>query len=162
MPDWVTHVVIGLLLTELLPVKKKSLLLLGTILPDILPKLALLHLFIPLPGINWAFLKAFHTPFVFLLVTLLIVPLFRYPYGPVILWLNVGAWSHFAADATLRLFSGGGQRLLYPLSLESFRLNWIWPEQSYLLFVPLFIVYIFIVVIKRYRLPSRNGGVEMR
>ncbi len=148
MPDWLTHVIIGLIIIELFNVKKRSLVLLGAVLPDILPKITLLRLFIPLPNINFGWFSAFHTPFVFFLTTLLIAPIFRYNYKKVVLLLNAGAISHFLSDALLRGF-GSGSRLLYPLSYEGFRFNLVWSDQSYLILIPALVIYAIILQLKR-------------
>jgi len=140
MPDWMTHIVVGLVLAEAFNIPKKSIVLLGAILPDILPKLVLLRLFIPLPNGNYNLLSAFHVPFVFFLASIFIALLFRHNKFRIVLWLNIGAMSHFLADATLQHFEGG-VRLLYPLSLESYTLNVVWPEQSYLVLIPALLVY---------------------
>jgi membrane-bound metal-dependent hydrolase YbcI (DUF457 family) len=149
MPEWLTHVIIGLIIIELFNVKKRSLVLLGVILPDILPKITLLRLLIPLPNLNFGWLSAFHTPFVFFLTTLLIAPIFRYDYKKVVLLLNAGALSHFLSDALLRGF-GSGSRLLYPLSYEGFRFNLVWSDQSYMILIPALIIYATILITKRY------------
>jgi membrane-bound metal-dependent hydrolase YbcI (DUF457 family) len=157
MPDWLTHILLGLILVKIFNVKKKSLVLLGTILPDILPKLILLRLFIPLPEISSAVLKSFHTPFILFLFTLLIAPLFKYNYQKVVFWFNLGIMSHFLADLTLRhLHSNSGLRLLYPLTLQKFNLGWVWPEQSYLIAIPALLIYLIIIFLKKKKISSKD------
>lgn len=148
MPDLLTHLIIGLVLIEIFNVRKMSLVLLGTIMPDLLLKLVLLRLFIRIPNINYGVLSAFHTPFVLFLVSLLIAPLFRYDYKKVVLWLNLGALSHFLADATLKHLSETGVRLFYPLSYNTYTLSLIWPNHSYLLMMFFLLVYIAIFLFK--------------
>lgn len=151
MPDWLTHVVIGLILIEIFNVRKKSLVLLGAIIPDILPKLVLLRLLIPIPEVSTGILKSLHTPFILFLFTLLVAPLFKYDYKKVVLWLNLGTLSHFLFDFTLRhLHPNSGMRLLYPFSLEKFSLNLVWPEQSYFILIPALCIYVGIILFKRY------------
>jgi membrane-bound metal-dependent hydrolase YbcI (DUF457 family) len=151
MPEWFTHVALGLLLAELFNVNKKSIVVLGAILPDILVKLTLVRLFIPIPNIDYSILGALHVPFVFFLFTLVAAPLFRYPYGRIVLGLNLGALSHFLSDALLRHVAGGGVRLLYPLSRNYYTAGLIWPEQSYLLGIALAIAYGLLLFLKKYR-----------
>ncbi len=160
MPDWLTHIVIALILLDLwpfilpkFPIKKKSVVLVGALLPDIFPKLFLATIFIPFPEINYNLLGAFHTPFIFFLLSILITPLFRYDWEKIILWLNIGAISHFLADALLRHFDAG-VRLLFPLSLKHYTLNLVWPDQSYFILVPALILYLAIKLAKRPRSKS--------
>ena len=155
MPDWVTHIVIALLIVELYPIQKKSLVLLGAILPDLLPKLVLLRLFIPIPSIDYSFLSAFHTPFVLFLATLLLAPLFRYNYWRVVLWITIGTTSHFVADALLRHFVGG-VNLFYPVFLEHYTLNLVWPDQSYFILIPTIMVYLLVILYQKYKRVSGN------
>jgi len=144
VPDWLTHVVIGLLLTELFSVKKKSVVLLGAILPDILPKIILLQLLVPLPIFNNKVLEAAHVPFIFFLGSMIAATLFRYRYWKIVWWLNLGALSHFLSDALLRHFGEGGVQLLYPLTSQKYTLNLLWQDQTYLLLVPVLLLYLLI------------------
>ena len=148
MPDWLTHVVIGLVIIEIFSIKKKSLILLGTILPDILPKIALLKMFIHLP-VKLTFFKSFHTPFIMFLGILIIAPIFRYNYKKVVLLLSTGALTHFITDAMLKSFIGG-MNLFYPFSLGQFRINLIWPEKSYLILLPTLLFYFLIIIYKNH------------
>lgn len=149
MPDWVTHIVIALLFAEAFDVPKKSIVLFGAILPDIFPKLVLLRLFTPLPLGDLGFLKAFHTPFVLFLVIMLIALLFRYNYLKIVLWLSLGAVTHFFADSLLKHFTGG-VNLLFPLSLEHYTLNLVWPNHSFIILIPTILVYFSLLIFKKY------------
>ncbi len=151
MPDWLTHVAIGLLFAELFSVRKKSIVLLGAILPDILPKIILLQLLFPLPVFNNNILEAAHVPFIFFLGTMMVAPLFRYNYWKIVGWLNLGAVSHFLADALLRHFGGGGVRLLYPLASQKYTLNLVWQDQTYLIFTPVLLLYLMVQWYKKSR-----------
>lgn len=151
MPDWLTHLVLGLVLTELFSVQKKSLVLLGAILPDILSKLVLLQFFVPILDLNLKFLRAFHVPFVLFLLTLIAAPVFKYDYRKVIFWLNLGILSHFLSDLMLRHLSPtSGMMLFYPFSSAGFSLNLVWPDQSYFILIPALLLYFAIILIKRY------------
>ncbi len=163
MPEWFTHVALGLLLAELFNVNRKSIVVVGAILPDILVKLTLVRLFLPLPNIDYSILGALHVPFVFFLFTLVVAPLFRYHYGRIVLWLNLGAMSHFLSDALLRHLAGGGVRLFYPLSLNYYTASVIWPEQSYLLGLAVALAYGLLLFLKKYRWsPQRTLPFKMR
>ena len=148
MPDWFTHVLIGLIIAETFNVRKKSLILIGTILPDVLPNLVLLRLFIPIPNISYSALKAFHTPFVIFIVILLVAPIFKYRYKKVVLLLGIGALSHLLADAALTHFAGG-VRLLYPFSMEKYSWNIFWPNESFIIMIPLLFIYITIAMYRK-------------
>jgi len=150
VPDWLTHVVIGLVLIELFSIRKGSLVLLGTLLPDILPKLVLLRLLIPLPDLNLSLFKASHIPFVLFLLTLIVAPLFRYDYKKVVLLLNLGTLSHFIADSLLRHLQPSGIRWLYPFSTQRIGLSLVWPEQSYYILIPAVLFYMGIVLLKKH------------
>lgn len=151
MPDWLTHLVIGLILIELIHLKKKgwkSLIMLGTILPDILTKLLLVEKWIPLPE-GFSVLTAFHSPLILALFILLIAPLFRHNYRVIVLALGLGTTSHILSDLMLHhLDPASGIMLFYPFSFVRFSFGWVWPEQSYLIFVPLLIIYLGIILVK--------------
>lgn len=165
MPDWLTHLVIGLILIEVVTLISvwntkdntkqknwgrgwKSLILFGTILPDILSKLLLVEKWIPLPE-GFSVLTAFHSPFFLALFMLLIAPLFRLSYRIVVLALGLGTASHILSDLLLHhLDPASGIMLFYPFSFGRFSLGLIWPEQSYLIFIPLLVVYGGIILVK--------------
>lgn len=162
MPEWFTHVALGLLLAEVFNVKKKSIVILGAILPDILVKLTLVRLFIPIPNVDYSILGSLHVPFVFFLFTLVAAPLFRYDYLRIVLGLNLGALSHFISDALLRHVAGGGVRLLYPLSLKYYNLGLIWPEQTYLIGIALALAYGLLRLGKRYWAKHQQRSAKRR
>ena len=148
MPEWVTHVLIGLVLAELLFIPKRSVVLLGAILPDLFAKLVLLRLFIPIPHWNYSFLSMAHTPFVLFLVCLLLAPLFRYEYRKIVYWLMVGGLSHIFSDMLLKHYLGGGMALLFPFSNMKFSLGLFWPDESYLLLYIMILIYLCILFFK--------------
>lgn len=147
MPDWLTHLVIAAVSAEIVNTRKKSLVLLGAILPDLLPKLMLLRLFIQLPNIDYSVLSAFHTPFVLFLVICLMTLLFKYDYIKVVALLSLGAGTHFVADTLLIHFTGG-VHLLYPFSLHPFRFDLFWPDQPWAVLLPMMLIYVLIMLIK--------------
>src|SRR3989344_5938182 len=51
MPDWISHILIALIIVELFNLKLKSLVLLGSILPDFFFKISTLGLFFYIPTI---------------------------------------------------------------------------------------------------------------
>lgn len=160
MPEWLTHALLGLVVAEIFGIRKKSIVILGALLPDILVKLVLLRLFLPIPNIDYSILGSGHTPFVFLLFSILICPLFHYDYLKIIMWLNVGALSHFLADATLHHIFDGGVRLFYPLTTKMYTLSLIWPNDTYWLAIFLIFVYLGIIGFKKYLWPRLHHGTS--
>lgn len=160
MPEWATHALLGLVIAEIFGVRKKSIVVLGALLPDIFAKLVLLRLFLPIPNLDYSILGSGHTPFVFFLFSILICPLFRYDYLKIILWLNLGALTHLLADATLHHISDGGVRLLYPLTTKTYTLSLIWPDDTYWLALFLAIIYFGIRGFKKYIWPGLHHGIS--
>lgn len=138
MPDLLSHLIIGLILAEVFNIKKKSLVVLGALLPDLFAKFDLIFFY---TGIEKIFTFAsFHTPIMFFLLSILIAVLFRYSRLKTILFLNIGSMSHFLSDLTIKHFSGAGIRIFFPFSMKNYSLSLIWPEQSiYVLVISLFI-----------------------
>lgn len=145
-----THLLIALILAELFNMKKKSLVVLGALIPDILGKFQLILFYLGIP--QFLFFGSFHTPLMSILVGILVAPLFFYDNFKTIVFINIGVISHFVADVALRHFNDTGMMLLFPFSMKNYSLNLIWPEQSlYVLFVT-FGIYAIIKIIKKYNL----------
>lgn len=147
MPDWMTHIVVALIFCELFNVKKKSLVLLGALLPDFLVKLHLLLFYLKIPtGFS---LYSLHTPFMTLLVSFLIIPFFRYEKRKVFALIYIGAFMHILLDSiqTHYLY---GQQLFFPLSMQNISFNLIWPEQSFYVLGFGLILYILIKIYKKH------------
>src|SRR3989338_7935837 len=132
MPDWMSHILIGLIFCELFSIRKKSLVLFGALLPDLISKLLLASFYFGLYG-NLS-LDSFHTPFTDFALALLIAPLFKYPKTKTVMLITLGFATHFLSDLMLRHFLGG-MRLFFPFSMQLYRLDWILPEQSIYVFV---------------------------
>ena len=81
MPDLITHVLIGLIICELFNIRRKSLVILGSVLPDLVLKISLLSFFIdfPMKEIKWLLIP-FHTPVGLILLTIIIILFFRGEY----------------------------------------------------------------------------------
>tara|TARA_Y100000310_G_scaffold196876_1_gene196965 strand:- start:5755 stop:6225 length:471 start_codon:yes stop_codon:yes gene_type:complete len=147
MPDWLSHLLIALIIAEVFGIKKKSLVVFGALAPDILPKIQLLFFYFELPPVV-SFIN-FHTPFMMLLSGIIIAPLFRYDKFKTFLFFSIGAASHFLSDLTMKHFTIMGTRLLYPISTANYTLNWIWPEQSIYILIASLIIYLSIRIVKR-------------
>lgn len=150
MPDLMSHLIIGLILAELFNIKKKSLVVLGAIMPDLLSKSHLIYIHLGIsPSLSFV---SFHTPFMMFLVSIFIASLFRYNKLKTILFFNIGSMSHFLSDLTMKHFTTVGTRLFFPLSNQNYTLNWIWPEQSIYILIVSLIVYLIIRFVKKYKL----------
>lgn len=146
MPDAMTHLILGLILAELFGIRKKSLVLIGTLLPD-LSKIFLIFFYLgmPLP----IFFGSFETPLMSFLVSILISPLFIYDKLKTIVSINIGVISHYLADLTLKHFGDIGIMLFFPFTMKNYHLNWVWPEQSIYVLIASLIVYLIIKFVKK-------------
>ena len=150
MPDLLSHLIIGLILAEIFNIRKKSLVALGAILPDVLAKFDLLIFYLGVPKIIT--FDSFHTPFMFFLLSVLIAGLFRYDKVKAIASLNIGSMSEFLSDLMVRHFNKTGVRLFFPFSLKNYSLAWVWPEQSLYVILPASLfVYLLVIVYKKKR-----------
>ncbi len=157
MPDWMSHLLIGLILAEILSVRKKSLVALGSLLPDFLSKFYLLSFYLGIP--EWLSFSSFHTPVMAFLVIVLLAGLFHYSQLKAIGLMTLGAMSHILADTTLKHFNSG-QYLFFPFSFKLYALNWLWPDESIFVLPVLAVVYFAIVVCKRI-IAKRNTGIHV-
>jgi len=98
MPDWISHLLAGLILAKILKVKKKSLILLGTLLPDLIFQSYHLNLFIRLPENTEWFIMLFHLPFALIIMSVVIPFFFKYSYWKSFMFLSVGWISHIILD----------------------------------------------------------------
>jgi len=147
MPDWLSHLLIGLILADLFNIKKKSLVVLGALAPDFLSKIFLIYLHLGMQ--NPISFGIFHTPFMMFLVSVLIAPLFRYDKLKIIVYFNLGSVSHFLSDLTMKHFTTQGTRLFYPISGNNYTLGWIWPEQSIYILIASLAVYLSIRIVRK-------------
>jgi len=156
MPDLMTHLIFGLILAELFNIRKKSLVVIGTLLPDLLAKMDLAVFYLGIK--QFISFTLFHTPAMIFLLSIFIAVLFRYNRLKTVLLINVGSLSHFLLDLTMKHFTPVGTRLFFPFTFDNYYFGLIWPEQSiYLLFVSL-TVYAIIKIYKKYTIvkPAHN------
>ncbi|MDI6655375.1 MAG: hypothetical protein QME59_05755 [Candidatus Hydrothermarchaeota archaeon] len=135
MPDWVSHVLIGLIICELFNVKKKSLVLLGALLPDLIRYTYLPAAFLNLPPstinyMDW-FVVVAHLPVGIFLLTLFVSSFFSYNYKRTASLISAGWISHLSADFTTKHFNGG-YSFLFPYSFQKYELDLLWTEQYYI------------------------------
>ena len=148
MPDWMSHLVVALILSEIFNIKKKSLVIFGVLLPDILSKGYLLLFYLDIP--NSISFISFHTPFMAFLMSILIVPFFRYNKVKTVLYFNIGCLSHFVIDMLNKHFTNIGTRIFYPLSNKNYSLGMVWPDDFLLFLIPSIIIYLSILIFKKY------------
>jgi|SRR3989338_1225568 len=128
MPDLMSHLLIGLILAELLNTKKKSLVVLGALMPDLISKIHLVYFYFGFPH-SISFYN-FHTPLMAFLLSVLIAPLFEYSSLRTVFYFNIGSISHFLSDLTMKHFTLTGTPLFFPFLRHGYTLNLVWPEQS--------------------------------
>lgn len=132
MPDWLTHVLVGWGIFNLLTLRKSEIeafrpaIIVGSILPDLwYAQMIIFQLGI---DISWYF-YILHTPIGSVLVSLLIGLIFLkdnvWKRGT--LFLMIGAIIHLILDVMLKHINGG-HYLLFPFSLRLFELDLFWPE----------------------------------
>ncbi|MBN2251697.1 MAG: hypothetical protein JW724_06460 [Candidatus Altiarchaeota archaeon] len=121
MPNLLLHVSLGLILAHVLRAEKKSLLLFGSILPDI--KIFVYALAIPLLGFSEAtsLIIPIHTPFGSLLLAVFFASLLpKKEFPRTFAYLALGIAGHFVLDAAMFPVNGVEHYLLlYPLSWEA-------------------------------------------
>ena len=155
MPDWLSHILIGLIFAELFNIDKKGLVLLGSLLPDFLVKINLLPLFFHVNE-NLIFVtRLYHSPVMGLIIPAVIAPLFRYHWKKTYLFVMLGFMLHLFADSFTKHYSDG--ILLYPFSHGFFSFNVFWPEQYWIIMVGSLVAYIAIKIVKN-RISIKNSA----
>lgn len=146
MPDLLTHILFILIVCELANLKKKSLLLIGAILPDIITKIFLFGFIVNLPKEVVDALILFHSILPMLLLSVLIGLFFKDLFYAAYM-ISAGALSHLLLDI-LNAHIYAGTKLLFPFSWDVYRINAMWPDQYWMLLIGLFVAY---AVIKGYK-----------
>lgn len=149
MPDWISHILFAIILIEIFSIKRKSLVILGALLPDMIIKFELLSLILPIDKyfIN-SFLLPFHTPIGMFLFTILLVPFFNFDHYKTYLSLFIGWSSHLMLDTTNKHMIIGENQLFFPFSWKNFEFSLFWPNQYYYIILILIFVLIAILLIK--------------
>ncbi|MEK6940719.1 MAG: metal-dependent hydrolase [Nanoarchaeota archaeon] len=160
MPDWISHILFGLILAELLSVKKKSLIVLGAVLPDIFSKITHLQTFFPnlSSDIIYRLVFPFHTVIGGILLAIVITPLFRYPWKKTAFLISLGVLTHLLADSTVKVFTSNYQgSFLFPFSWHGYGLNIVRTENFFVVIISFFIVWILIKLVKTYTLHQNKA-----
>tara|TARA_Y100000310_G_scaffold343159_1_gene449523 strand:- start:39160 stop:39624 length:465 start_codon:yes stop_codon:yes gene_type:complete len=151
MPDWVSHILIGLIIAEIFNLKPKSLVVLGALLPDFLFKIAALGVFINIPvtELYWTLLPI-HLPLGTLFVTLIISTFFRFNYTKTIILISIGTVTHYSSDALFKSFLINPQTMLFfPLSWRMFSFDLLWANQFFIVLIISILVYGIVKIIKK-------------
>jgi len=160
MPDWISHLLLGWVISELFNVRKKSLVLLGSILPDIIIKAYTLSVFVPIrfDGFYWI-LYPLHTVAGVFLLSILASSLFVYSKKNAFICILVGALSHLILDLTTKPLLYNIQGLvLFPLSWKAYNnLGILYSNQYWIAAIALFFAYITTVCLtKKFRLNDKK------
>ena len=150
MPDLLGHLFIGLILAELFNARKKSLIVLGALAPDLLSKLDLIYFYLDIPKVIQ--FSSFHTPMMCFLISILIAPLFRYGGIKTVISFNIGSVSHFLLDLVNKHFSRSGTRFLFPFSFHNYTLNLIWSDDTIFILAAVILAYIALIYLKKKRI----------
>lgn len=146
MPDWVSHILIGLIFVELFNIDKKGLVVLGSLLPDFVVKIYLLSFFFPVNETLLFVSALYHSPIMGLIIPGLLVPFFKYDWKKTYIFITLGFMLHLLADS----FTGGYGNgiLLYPFSYGFFSFNVFWANQYWIILIGSIIAYAIIKFIK--------------
>lgn len=126
MPEWVTHAVVGFAVAVALGIRSKSLTVAGSILPDLLQKLAFPAAYLIGASSADAIFGIAHTPIFSFLISLAIACLLPGKLKQTLFALCAGWISHYALDALQGPF---GQTLLWPFSNAQYGL-FLWHSDS--------------------------------
>lgn len=152
MPDLMTHILIGLIICDIAGIKRKSLVLIGSILPDLLLKGIILSPLLNLPfmDLKWL-LVPLHNPAGLIFVTCIICLIFTKDHLRIYGLIALGWASHLAADLTNKEIYMNQLMLLYPFSWKAFEMNIFWSNQFYYTIIIAALIYAAIRIVKHIR-----------
>ena len=153
MPDWVSHILIGLVVAELFNIDKKSLIVLGSLLPDFVVKVYLLSFFFSVNDTLLFVSMLYHSPIMGLIIPGLLVPFFKYDWKKTYICITLGFMLHLLADS----FTGGYGTgiLLYPFSHGFFSFNIFLANQYWIILIGSVIAYAIVKLVK-YRISAKK------
>ena len=146
MPDWISHILIGLIFAEIFSIRKKGLVVFGSLLPDFAVKVHLFGAFFHVSDKLAFVTQLYHSPVMGLIIPGLAVPFFRYDWKKTYLFITSGFMLHLFADSFTRLYHDG--ILLYPFSYGYFSFGLLWPEQYWIVIIAYLAVYVLIKLAK--------------
>lgn len=148
MPDWISHIIIGLIFAELFKIDKKGLVVLGSLLPDFIVKISILSFFFHINS-NFLFITAlYHSPVMGLIIPGLIVPLFKYNWKKTYFYVTSGYMLHIFADSFTRYYING--ILFFPFSYDLFSFGILWAEQYWVVAIISILAYVAIRLYKNF------------
>ena len=154
MPDWISHILLGLIIAEVFNIRKKSLVVLGSILPDIILKIYALSIIIPMK-INFLFwfLYPLHTIAGITILSFLLTIAFKYDAKKTFGLIFIGAVFHILLDGTTKFMLYNIQGLfLFPFSWKYYGIGIFYPEQYWIVMVLLFGIYVILrPILRMYR-----------
>lgn len=134
MPDWIVHICVAYLVCRTLYIKyplfdraNTTLAMVGSILPDLI-KLQIIFGYFRVDLTD--FLPVFHIPLTSFIIAG-IISLFFENKKITLLFLVIGAITHFAMDLLL-IDIEGGSYLLFPFSWQTFNLDLISPDDYWI------------------------------
>ena len=131
MPDWISHILIALIIGHLFSVKKKSLLVLGAVLPDIMGKAKMLNSIFGGVFPDVTVLSNYgHSLAAALAASFFVALFFLYPYLKTGFLIAVGSISHLLSDGTTKDFMFSGP---FPI---------LWHDQYYIILIITLITYL--------------------
>lgn len=147
MPDILSHILFALILTKLFNIKRKTLVVLGAVLPDILGKLKMINYLTPgaPPGIV-DFSNLFHSPIPLFVSAFIVALFFEYPYLGSVFFIFLGNLSHLLLDGTTKSFLFNGY------------LPILWADQFYIWIIVLSITYCLLTVLDIQLIKDQQTG----
>jgi len=143
MPDWLSHVIIGLIICEIFNLKPKSLVIFVALLPDFVTKISYLRLFFDIQNLN-QYLFIAHTMIGALLITMIILPFFRYPELKVFKLVIIGWISHIFADYLFNFAFEPQYLPFFPFFWQKINIGIIWADYYYVITITSIMIYLII------------------
>ncbi len=153
MPDLFSHIMLALIICEFAKVKKKSLVIIGAVIPDVLSKWAsLISIYNLNVSILYKLLFPFHMPLGSFIVLSIAMLVFDYNYKSSIKLGSIGLASHFFMDV-LQVNTNFGETLLFfPLSWHNYSIGLVQIYHWYYLAAILLVAYLVLVLFKTHLL----------
>lgn len=146
MPGWLIHISFAYLVSKLLKIRDISLVLIGSILPDVARILSLLDFFDLAATTYYAYLTPLHSPFLVLIATIALSFLFKKPLRAFLL-IAFGAFTHLFLDQLQSAYYTG-KLLLYPFSYIPFKsFNLFWADSGIAIFFMVISIFILVYAI---------------
>lgn len=134
MPDWITHLGTTWILCRLAGIKQKerSIMLLGSLLPDLYKIATIYHLVTgSSPQLLYRFFKGVPTPLGSLLLAGMVASFFeKENYKKIFAFLFAAASFHLLLDSLMYPWGDQGIRIFWPISNEKVGFGLFWPNDA--------------------------------